>query len=92
MQLHYGSRSQLLKAGDSQYFDGLLPHSFNNPTKRITRFLAVMGNLRDTPAAGRLIPSAQRPFIHSLLGAEQSARAALDEVAAAFDPGNSNTA
>lgn len=51
MQLRYGSRNQRLKAGDSQYFDGLLPHSFNNSTNRTTRFLAVMGNTRAARAA-----------------------------------------
>lgn len=48
MQLHYGSRVRRLKAGESQYFDALLPHSFNNPTTRPMKFLAVMGNARDT--------------------------------------------
>lgn len=46
MQLNYGSRTQRLKVGDTQYFDGLLPHSFSNPTNRATRFLAVMGKTR----------------------------------------------
>lgn len=78
MELHYGSRSQLLKAGDSQYFDGLLPHSFNNPTKRSTRFLAVMGNVRDSRAAARPSPSVHGPLIPSLLGTEQPARPALN--------------
>jgi transcriptional regulator with XRE-family HTH domain len=72
MQLHYGSRNQRMKAGDSQYFDGLLPHSFSNPTNRITRFLAVMGNLRDPGRAGRRSMSAHRPPIPSLQEAEHS--------------------
>jgi transcriptional regulator with XRE-family HTH domain len=78
MELHYGSRSQRLKAGDSQYFDGLLPHSFNNPTKRSTRFLAVIGNVRDSRSATRPSPSAHRPSIPSLQGAEQPGGPALD--------------
>jgi transcriptional regulator with XRE-family HTH domain len=92
MQLHYGSRTQSLKAGDSQYFDGLLPHSFNNPTKRTTRFLAVMGNLRDSRSGERPGTSVHRPLIPGVLGTQQPTLPSLDEHAAASDQTNSNQA
>lgn len=65
MQLNYGSRSQRLKVGDTQYFDGLLPHSFSNPTNRTTKFLAVMGKTRTRrPELPRHIPAdtAEQPL------------------------------
>ncbi len=68
MQLHYGSRARLLKAGESQYFDGLLPHKFRNPTNRSTRFLAVMGNLRGSRPG---LSSPHRHLIPGQLGVEE---------------------